>query len=67
MTLAQLLSTLDSNKILASIYDSDETTLISEINTSTYASLDDALEARTIKKWSIQVGSSIKIILNEAG
>lgn len=65
MSLSKLLSTLDAPKAMAQIYEADETTLVSEIRASTYQSLDDALEARTVKKWSLLSNGNIKIILEE--
>lgn len=65
MTLSNLLITLDSTKITAQIYDMDGTTLLSEIKTSTYGSLEDELEARTVKSWSILPNNIIRVVLNE--
>lgn len=65
MTLEQLLSTLTSLNVTATIYDSDGKTVLSEIKTNTYASLEDTLEARTVKEWSIKGSYTITVILDE--
>lgn len=65
MTLRQLLSTLTSLNVTATIYDSDGKTVLSEIKTNTYASLEDTLEARTVKEWTIKGQFSILITLEE--
>ena len=67
MTLSQFFSTLRNTQIIASVYDSNGTTLLSQVNPVTYSSLDSTLLARTINKWEINVGSTIKVILNGAG
>lgn len=51
---------------MALILDTDEKTELSEIRAVTHSSLDDALEDRTVKSWSITGNNKIKIILNEA-
>lgn len=63
MTLQQLLSTLNSVKVMAAVYDSDGKTLVTEIKTCTVDSLDDAIEARTVEKWEIVNNTAIKVIL----
>ncbi len=65
MTLRQLLSTLTSLNVTATIYDSDGKTVLSEIKTNTYASLEDTLETRTVKEWAIKGQFVILITLNE--
>lgn len=65
MTLRQLLSTLTSLNVTATIYDSDGKTVLSEIKTNTYASLEDTLEARTVKEWTIKGQFVILITLDE--
>ena len=64
MTLEQLLGTLDSSKIMASVVEKDGT-LVTEIKASTYASLDDAIEAREVDKWQAVSATAIKVILKE--
>ena len=65
MTLLQLLSTLDSVKVMATIYEADKKTLVSEIRACTYQSLDDAIEAREVTSWSIN-NNNLTIILKAA-
>ena len=62
MTLAQFLSTLTSNKVVASITEADGT-LVSEIKAITHSSLDDTLEAREVASWTIVSNTLVSIVL----
>lgn len=63
MTLAQFLEALktESTIVLKNLADNE---LIAELKSSTFHSLDDAIEARTIAQWSVEGGSRIIILLN---
>ena len=63
MTLQSLLMTLNSPKVIASIYDAEGKTLISEIKASTHASLDDEIESKFVDHWEVISNTNIKIYL----
>ena len=64
ITVGALLSTLLSPKVVASIYDADDS-LVSEIKASTHASLDDVIEAREVSFWEIISSTQIKVHLKK--
>jgi hypothetical protein len=65
MTLSQFLSTLTSLNVTATVYDTDGKTVVSEIRANTYASLEDTLESRLVKSWTIVNNYKINVILDE--
>lgn len=62
MTLAQFLSALDGSNIVITVSDADNDEIIKFYGGT--SALDDALEARTIKKLRITGATTISIFLN---
>ena len=63
MTLAQFLEALKTDATVVIKNLADNSTL-AELKASGYASLDDAIEARTVAQWSIENASHITVLLN---
>ena len=63
MTLAQSLSALSTPNVQVKLVDLDTDKEILTFFASGHANLDDTLEARPVKFWSIISTSSIKVVL----
>lgn len=63
MTLNEFLSTLNAKDVQVSLIDSDGKTEIITFKATGYASLEDTLEARTIREWTISSPILVKVIL----
>lgn len=64
MTVNEFLSTLNAKDIQVTLIDSDGKTEIITFKAPGYASLEDTLEARTVREWSIGSPISLKVILD---
>lgn len=64
MNLRQLLTTLSDTKVNVKIVDLDTDNEIVSINAAGVDSLDDAIEARPVKRWSIVSTTQIKVVLD---
>jgi tRNA threonylcarbamoyladenosine modification (KEOPS) complex Cgi121 subunit len=64
MTLLEFLAALDGNNIVITVSDADNDEIIKFYAGTT--ALDDALEARTIKKLRITGATTVSIFLNNA-
>lgn len=64
MNLRQLLTTLSDTKVNVKIVDLDTDKEIVSINAAGVDSLDDAIEARPVKRWSIVSTTQIKVVLD---
>lgn len=64
MTFEQFLTALDGNNVLVTVTDISGNDIIKFYAGTT--ALDDALEARTVRKWSLIGSASVKVILNDA-
>ena len=62
MTLVQLLSTLTSQNVLASIKDVSNNVIV-EIMTGGVSSLEDTLENREVGTWTIDSMAKISVVL----
>ena len=65
MTLRQLLITLSTANVNAILIDLDTNNEITTIKASGVDSLEDALEARPVKFWSIISTSQVKVVLGQ--
>ena len=63
MTINEFLSTFNAKDIQVSLIDSDGKTELITFKASGYASLEDTLEARTVKEWTIATPVLVKVIL----
>ena len=61
MTLDNLLTTLDGKNVLVTVSDVDNEIIRFYAGTT---ALDDALLARTVRKWSVTGATAVSIILN---
>jgi len=64
MTLSEFLSTLTTTNVTAVIKDVTSGTELISLKVSGYASLDNALESRTIAQWKIVGATQIEVLLN---
>lgn len=64
--LSDFLSTLTTKDVQATLIDTDTESVLVVLKAEGYASLDDTIENRAVKKWSIQSSSAITIILGDA-
>ena len=64
MNLRQLLTTLSDTKVNVKIVDLDTDNEIVSINAAGVDSLDDTIEARPVKRWSIVSTTQIKVVLD---
>ena len=63
MTLGEFLSKCVDTNSKVTIVDNDSEQALATINAGGYESLDDALEARVIKKWSASSASNYTVTL----
>lgn len=66
MTLSQFLSTLSTANVQVKLIDFDTNKEILTFYADGYENLDDAIEGRPVKFWSIISTTSIKVILAPA-
>ena len=66
MTLNQFLSTLTTTNAQVTLVDLDTNVELASFKASGYEILDDAVEAREVKQWSITSATAIKIVLAPA-
>lgn len=66
MNLGEFLSALKTDNVTATIVDHTTSAEIATIKASTYGSLDDAIEARSIQQWTIVNANAIRISLAAA-
>ena len=64
MNLRQLLTTLSDTKVNVKILDLYTDQEIVSINAAGVDSLDDAIETRSVKRWSIISTTQIKVVLD---
>jgi len=65
MNLNEFLSTLTSSNVQVTLMDLDTNAEIITLKASGYESLDDAIENREVKQWSITSASTVKVVLGE--
>lgn len=65
MKLTDFLSSLKTKNVMVTITDLEDNE-IAKIYASSYAALDDSLEARKIYRWTITGATSISVILKDA-
>ena len=65
MKLKQLLETLMTPNVQATLIDFDTDTEIATLKTSGFASLDDTIESREVKRWQITSPTAIKVVLGD--
>lgn len=66
MTLAQFLSTLTSANVTVDLVDLNTSVVIASLLASSYSVLEDAIEAREVKQWSILSPTHIKAVIAPA-
>ena len=65
MTLKQFLTALQTANVTVTLVDLDTNTEIATLKAAGFESLDDTIEAREVKQWTLSSVSSVKVILGE--
>lgn len=65
MKLSEFLSTLNTKDVLATITDYETGEEIVTLKTPGYASLEDTIENRAVRKWEIVSATRINIVLGD--
>ena len=63
MSLNDFLSTLNGKDITVTLVDSDGKTELITFKAAGYSSLEDTLEARTVKEWTVKNPVGLRVIL----
>lgn len=66
MTASEFLSTLTNKDAEVTLVDNDTEEVVVSLKAGGYASLDDTLESRAIKKWTVKNSSEITAVLGDA-
>lgn len=65
MKLSQLLSTLTGTEVTVTLVDLESGSNIAVIKSAGYEALDNTIENREVKQWSISGVTAIKVVLGE--
>lgn len=63
MTLQQFLSALITPNVTVTLTDLNTGTEIASLKAATFSCLDDAIEAREVKQWTISSATAIRVVL----
>lgn len=64
MKIQEMLSTLTTKEVEVTLIDAETEEDIVTLKAGGYASLEDSIEDRTVKKWRIVSANSIRVMLN---